>query len=110
MAVMQRRPDDVASRAAVAAQRVGELIEEDRDPVLDLVRCWRGECSRGDLRATATDDLFAVARDEVVKHGATSRFIHRTCVWRNHCAKKHCAPLHLTAEFVGGREDAFEFG
>src|SRR5581483_9102045 len=56
-----------ASRLA-QAQRVAQLIEEERHAVLDLRCCrwWDGSC--GDLLPTSPDDLFTVERNELVQH------------------------------------------
>jgi len=50
-------------------QRVAELIQEHRDAVIDFRLGWRWIRSRGHLRLTPLDDLFAVDRNEFMKHG-----------------------------------------
>ena len=59
------------------AQRVDQLIQEQRDAVIDLSLGRRGNRPGRHLRSAAADDLFPVLGDEFVKHGFALR--HPRC-------------------------------
>src|ERR1051326_523212 len=62
---------NLSASALAEAQRVGQLIQEERHTVRDL-RCgrWRNRAC-GHLPSAAADDLFAVKRNELVQHDLT---------------------------------------
>ena len=68
MAVQDRAPADLRTRVPPPLQGVHQLIEEHRDPVIDLHRGGRGHRPRGHLRPASRDDLVAVGADELVEH------------------------------------------
>src|SRR5690349_18583419 len=62
---------DISASGLAEAQRVAQLIQEERHTVFDLGCCgWRNRAC-GYLRSTAADDLFAVKRNELVQHDLT---------------------------------------
>src|SRR6185436_2293760 len=59
---------DLAIRLSQGPQRLDELVEEERDAVVDSGRGIRKLGSRGYSLSAAPDDLVAVRRDEIVEH------------------------------------------
>ena len=68
MAMQDRAPAYLRTRSGAPLQGVHQLIEEDRDPVIDLRRGrWRHR-PRGHLPPASRDDFVAVGADELVEH------------------------------------------
>src|ERR1051325_7470188 len=62
---------NLSASGLAEAQRVAQLIQEERHTVLDLRCCrWRNRAC-GHLPLAAADDLFAVKRNELVQHDLT---------------------------------------
>src|SRR5581483_7793187 len=82
MSMEQRGVADLGARQHAETQRVDQLLEEQRHPVIDLRLRRRRNRACGHFHPAPTDDLFAVRGNEFMQHDASSQ---PTTVFRRRC-------------------------
>jgi hypothetical protein len=81
VSVLASAPVDLHRTGASGPQHGHELIQEQRNPMVDFRVTGRWHRPRRDLRSTPSDDLFAVERDELVEHRSASRQTSTKDIW-----------------------------